>query len=41
VPFLAGSNESCVFDAPSPGVWYIVVYAFFSYTGVTLNVTVN
>ncbi len=38
-PNLAGNNEVCSFHNPAPGLWYITVYAFFAYTGVTLTAT--
>ncbi len=36
----AGNEEVCRIANPAPGPWYIVVYAFFSFSGVTLTATV-
>lgn len=36
-PFLNGNNESVSVSSPSAGTWYISVYAYRSYSGVTLD----
>jgi hypothetical protein len=39
-PRIAGSEETCVFRNPTPGLWYVTILAFpFSFVGV--NLTVN
>ncbi len=35
----ATSNESCVFNAPQAGTWYVRIVAFSAYSGVTLTGT--
>lgn len=36
-PFINGNEESCSFSSPSTGVYYIVITAFRSFTGLTLT----
>ena len=38
--FELGNDESCVFDNPRPGVYYIVLFASLEYSNVTLTATV-
>jgi serine protease len=38
-PYLSGNNESCTFNAPSAGSYYIMLQAYSSYSGVTLTGT--
>lgn len=40
-PFLSGNTESCTFNNPAAGTWYIGVDAFSPFSGVTLEATVN
>ncbi len=40
-PNLSGNNEVCTFHNPTPGLWYASVFAFFSYSGVTLTATAS
>jgi hypothetical protein len=35
-PLLTGNTESCVFDNPSAGTWYVMLHARSAYSGVTL-----
>ena len=35
-PYLIGNNETCSFDSPSAGDWYVTVHGFSSFSGVTL-----
>lgn len=37
-PFLVGNNETCSFPAPSAGDWFVLIDAFDSYSGVTLQI---
>jgi serine protease len=36
-PYKWGNVESCNFDNPTPGRWYISIYAYASFAGVTLD----
>lgn len=36
-PYLNGNNESCSFASPSAGTWYVMLRAYSSYSGVTLQ----
>jgi serine protease len=36
-PYQSGNNESCIFDSPVTGVYYIMLRAYSSYSGVTLT----
>jgi len=38
-PYLKGNNESCTFDSPAQGIWYIYIYGYQATTGVTLKLT--
>ena len=40
-PYVAGNNESCTASAPTPGTYYIMVNAYQSYSGVTLEGSYN
>ncbi|WP_444931282.1 M4 family metallopeptidase [Microbulbifer sp. SSSA002] len=36
-PYLSGNEETCTFNNPSAGTWYISVLGYTSYRGVTLS----
>ncbi|MCP4607669.1 MAG: S8 family serine peptidase [Planctomycetes bacterium] len=36
-PYKNGNNESCSFSNPSAGTWYIRIYGYFAFSGVTLK----
>ncbi|WP_444931032.1 S8 family peptidase [Microbulbifer sp. SSSA002] len=36
-PYLSGNNETCTFNNPDTGTWYIRIYGYESYSGVTLE----
>ncbi|HEY2805126.1 MAG TPA: PPC domain-containing protein, partial [Gemmatimonadales bacterium] len=40
-PNLAGNNEVCAFHSPAPGLWYASIFAFFSYSNVTITATAS
>ncbi len=40
-PFLGGNNETCQFDNPSQGRWYVMVRAYNAYSGALLSATVD
>ncbi|MGN6514089.1 MAG: pre-peptidase C-terminal domain-containing protein, partial [Lysobacteraceae bacterium] len=40
-PYLTGNNETCTFNAPTAGTYYINVRAYSAYSGVSLKGTVN
>lgn len=40
-PFKNGNNETCQFDNPSEGRWYVMVHAYTPYSGATLSATVE
>jgi hypothetical protein len=40
-PYLTGNNESCTFNAPAAGTYYINVRAYAGYSGVSLTGTIN
>jgi len=40
-PYKDGNNESCTFNAPSEGTWYIDLYGYRGASGVTLTVEAN
>jgi vibriolysin len=40
-PWLGGNNESCSFNNPAAGTWYIDVYGYSSASGITLTLTAN
>lgn len=40
-PFRNGNNETCQFDNPSEGRWYVMVHAYTPYSGATLSATVE
>ncbi len=40
-PYLDGNNESCTFNAPAAGTWYLDLYGYSAASGVTLNLTAN
>jgi hypothetical protein len=35
-PYLNGNNETCTISNPSAGTWYISIYAYRTYSGVSL-----
>lgn len=37
-PYKSGNNEICSFNFPSAGTWYIGIYGYTDYSGVTLEV---
>lgn len=39
-PYLSGNNETCTISSPSAGTWYVSVYAYSAYSGVSLTATV-
>ena len=40
-PYLTGNNESCTFNAPTAGTYYVNVRAYAAYSGVSLKGTIN
>jgi Lamin Tail Domain/Bacterial pre-peptidase C-terminal domain len=38
-PFLPGNNETCTFNNPAPGTWFVMLRGFSAYSGVTLTGT--
>ncbi|WP_309890159.1 trypsin-like serine protease [Archangium sp.] len=38
-PYLGGNTETCTINAPAAGTWYVSVYAYTSYSGVSLTAT--
>ena len=40
-PYLTGNNESCTFNAPTAGTYYLNVRAYAGYSGVSLTGTIN
>jgi vibriolysin len=40
-PYSSGNNETCTFDNPSVGTYYVMLRAYSAYTGVTLVGTVT
>jgi hypothetical protein len=38
-PFINGNNETCTFNSPSAGNWFIMLNGFSAYSGVTLKAT--
>ena len=40
-PWLGGNNESCSFNNPAAGTWYIDIYGYSNASGVTLTLTAN
>ena len=40
-PYLTGNNETCTFNAPTAGTYYINVRAYSAYSGVSLKGTVS
>lgn len=38
-PYLSGNNEKCSFSPPSAGTYYINLYAYSKFSGVTVTVT--
>ncbi len=40
-PYLTGNNETCTFNAPTAGTYYINVRAYAGYSGVSLKGTIN
>ncbi len=40
-PYKYGNNETCSFNNPTAGTWYISIRAFSSYSGVSLDATWN
>ena len=40
-PYLSGNAETCTFNAPAAGTYYVNVRAYSAYSGVTLKGTVN
>lgn len=35
-PYVAGSNESCVFNLPAGGLWYVMLRGYGNYSGLSL-----
>jgi vibriolysin len=40
-PYLSGNNETCTFNAPTAGTYYVNVRAYSAYSGVTLKGTIS
>jgi pseudolysin/vibriolysin len=40
-PYLTGNNETCTFNAPTAGTYYVNVRAYAAYSGVSLKGTVS
>jgi serine protease len=40
-PYLTGDNETCTFNAPAAGTYYVGVQAYATYSGVTLTGTIQ
>ena len=40
-PYLTGDNETCTFNAPAAGTYYVGVRAYSTYSGVTLTGTIQ
>ena len=40
-PYLTGNNETCTFNSPTAGTYYVNVRAYQSYSGVSLKGTVS
>lgn len=40
-PYLSGNSETCTFNAPAAGTYYVNVRAYSAYSGVTLKGTIN
>jgi len=40
-PYLTGNNETCTFNAPTAGTYYVNVRAYAAYSGVSLKGTIN
>ncbi|WHI44919.1 S8 family peptidase [Microbulbifer sp. JMSA004] len=40
-PYLSGNDETCTISSPDSGTWYISIYGYESYTGVTLEAEVT
>jgi len=38
-PYLDGNNETCTFNAPAAGTWYVMVHGFSDFAGITLKGT--
>jgi hypothetical protein len=38
-PFTTGNNETCTFNAPAAGAWYVMVRGYTAFSGVTLTAT--
>jgi serine protease len=38
-PYLNGNNESCTFNAPAAGRWWIMLHAYTAYSGASLRAT--
>lgn len=36
-PYLSGNNETCTISNPAAGTWYISIFGYSSYSGVTLE----
>jgi hypothetical protein len=40
-PYTTGNNETCTFNAPAAGTYYVNVRAYAAYSGVTLTGTIT
>ena len=40
-PYLSGDNETCTFNSPTAGTYYVGVRAYAAYSGVTLTGTIT
>ncbi|HOV57423.1 MAG TPA: PPC domain-containing protein [Rhodanobacteraceae bacterium] len=40
-PYLSGNAETCTFNSPTSGTYYVNVRAYSAYSGVTLKGTIN
>ena len=41
VPYKAGNTETCTFNAPTAGTYYVRVYAYSAFSGVSLKATIS
>jgi serine protease len=40
-PYLSGNSETCIFNNPAPGSWYVMLHGFASFSGVSLSSTIT
>lgn len=39
-PYLSGNNETCTISNPAAGTWYVSIYGYSAYSGVSLTATI-